>query len=54
MGVQALRGSLESLEEGWEAWSEVANAPVSHTPLRLAHTVVNTDMDVREVEPSGH
>jgi len=54
MGVQALRGSLESLEEGWEVWTEVANTPVSHTSLRLAHMVVNTDTDAREVEPSGH
>jgi len=54
MGAQALQGSLESLEEGWEAWSEVANVPVSHTPLRLAYMVVNTDTDAREVEPSGH
>jgi len=54
MGVRALLGSLESLGEGGGAWSAVANAPVSHTSLRLARTVVNADTDVKEVEPLGH
>jgi len=34
--------------------SAMANAPVSHTTLRPAHTVVNADTDAREVEPPGH
>ena len=54
MGARALLGSLEGLEEGRGAWSAVANAPVSHTPLRLARMVVDADTDAREVEPSGH
>jgi len=54
MGVQALLGLLESLGEGGGAWSAVANAPVSHTSLRLARMVVNADMDAKEVEPPGH
>ena len=36
-----------------EAWSVVANAPVSSGPLRIVGIVMNADMDVRDDEPLG-